>query len=128
MNIPKFFICKTCGNIAGLIFDSGVNPDCCGEPMTLLMANTRDASVEKHVPVADFSKNCVEISVGVAPHPMSADHWIQWIYLLTDQGGHRYELTPGMVPKASFFLKPEEHPLAVYAYCNLHGLWKKDIS
>lgn len=96
--------------------------------MTELVANTVDASLEKHVPVADVLDDRVAVSVGEAPHPMSTDHWIQWIYLMTDQGGHRYALDPGMPPQTSFCLKPGEHPLAVYAYCNLHGLWVKEIT
>lgn len=127
MKTQKFYICEICGNIAGMIHDSGVNPVCCGKPMTELIANTTDASLEKHVPVADILDDRVEVSIGEAPHPMTADHWIQWIYLMTDQGGHRYALDPGMPPQASFSLRSGEHPLAVFAYCNLHGLWKKEI-
>ena len=36
-------------------------------------------------------------------------------------GQLRY-LTPGQAPKAVFELGSEK-PVAVYAYCNLHGLW-----
>ena len=37
-------------------------------------------------------------------------------------GGQLRYLAPGQAPKAVFELGSEK-PVAVYAYCNLHGLW-----
>lgn len=47
---------------------------------------------------------------------------IQWLYVETVQGGHIRYLHPGEAPRAVFELG-DETPVAVYAYCNLHGLW-----
>ena len=47
---------------------------------------------------------------------------IQWLYVETAQGGHIRYLHPGEAPRAAFELG-DETPVAVYAYCNLHGLW-----
>lgn len=123
---PKFFICKHCGNLIGLIHDSGVPVICCGEPMTELAANTTDASKEKHVPVIETASGTVTVKVGSVPHPMTEEHSIQWIYLLTEQGGQRKCLSPGSEPQAVFALTHGDKALAAFAYCNLHGLWKAE--
>lgn len=122
----KFFICKHCGNIVGLIRDAGVPLVCCGEKMHELVANTTDAATEKHVPVVQVTGDIVEVNVGSVTHPMEEKHSIEWIYLQTEHGGQRKGLKPGEAPAATFVLK-DDKPVAAFAYCNLHGLWKTDI-
>ncbi len=122
----KFYICKKCGNLAGMINSSGVPMVCCGEKMTALEPNTTDAAGEKHVPVVTLKEGAVYVNVGAVTHPMSKEHSIEWIYLETDKGGHRAALLPDETPEATFCIKGEE-PKAVYAYCNLHGLWMTEI-
>jgi superoxide reductase len=122
----KFYICEHCGNIIGMIHDSGVSIVCCGENMKKLEPGTVDASREKHVPVVTTRDNFVKVSVGSVAHPMIVEHSILWIYLQTDKGGHRKCLNPGELPEVTFALENEK-PVAAYAYCNLHGLWKMDI-
>ena len=121
--MKKFFVCKHCGNMIGLLHDAGVPMMCCGEKMVELVPNTTDAAQEKHVPVATVEGNKVVVNVGSVDHPMAAEHWIQWVYLETDKGGHRKVLNPGEKPNVVFALTEDEKPLAVYEYCNLHGLW-----
>ena len=123
----KFFHCKRCGNIIGLINDSGVPMICCGEKMTELVPNTVEASVEKHLPVVSFSGSSLSVQVGGAPHPMEEGHHIAFIYVETEKGGQRKSLKTGGEPKTSFVFA-DDKPAAVYAYCNLHGLWKTEIS
>ena len=122
----KFYICEKCGNGVEKIYDSGVTPSCCGQKMTEIIAGTVEASREKHIPVATVNGNTVEVVVGSVLHPMAEEHNISWIYLETDKGGARKDLKPGEAPRAVFALS-DEKPLAVYAYCNLHGLWKTEI-
>lgn len=126
MNEVKFYICEHCGNIITKIRDKKVPVMCCGQKMTELVPGTVDASLEKHVPVVSVEGNTVSVEVGEVAHPMVEEHFIQWIYLLTDKGGQIKYLNPGEAPKATFALS-DEKPLAVYEYCNLHGLWKTDI-
>ncbi len=121
--MKKFFVCKHCGNMIGLLHDAGVPMMCCGEKMVELVPNTTDAAQEKHVPVATVEGNKVVVNVGSVDHPMVAEHWIQWVYLETDKGGHRKVLNHGEKPNVVFALTEDEKPLAVYEYCNLHGLW-----
>ena len=121
--MKKFFVCKHCGNMIGLLHDGGVPMMCCGEKMVEMVPNTTDAAQEKHVPVATVEGNKVVVNVGSVDHPMAAEHWIQWVYLETDKGGHRKVLNPGEKPHVVFALTEDEKALAVYEYCNLHGLW-----
>ena len=121
--MKKFFVCKHCGNMIGLLHDAGVPMMCCGEKMVELVPNTTDAAQEKHVPVATVEGNKVVVNVGSVDHPMLDEHWIQWVYLETDKGGNRKVLNPGEKPNVVFALTEDEKPLAVYEYCNLHGLW-----
>lgn len=123
----KFFLCKHCGNLAGLINDAGVPMVCCGEPMTELKANTSEGAKEKHLPVAECSENEVTIKVGSTYHPMGEDHHIAWVYLQTNEGGHRKAIPVTSDPVVTFALSKKEKPIAAFAYCNLHGLWKTDI-
>ena len=122
----KFFICNTCGNIVGMVFDSGVNVVCCGEEMEELVPNTVEASVEMHLPVVEIEGNLVKVNVGSADHPMIPEHYIEWIYIQTEKGGQRKNLSPGEAPNAVFALENDK-VVAAYAYCNLHGLWKTAI-
>ena len=125
-NNKKFYICEHCGNLVEVINDAGVPMKCCGQNMTKLEAGSQEASHEKHIPVVNIEGNVVKVKVGSALHPMAEEHSILWVYLQTDKGGQRKELSPGESPEVEFALSGEK-PLAVYAYCNLHGLWKADV-
>ena len=120
----KFYRCAHCGNIVTFLHDSGVPVICCGEKMTELVPGTVDAALEKHVPVAEEKGNMVHVAVGAVAHPMLPEHYIEWIVLETNQGSQIKKLQPGQAPEAVFALAEGEKMVAVYAYCNLHGLWK----
>ena len=121
-----FFYCKHCGNLVGTLYFSGAVPVCCGEAMTELVPNTVDASTEKHVPVIAVEGSKVTVKVGAVAHPMLEEHYIQWVYLQSEKGGQRKCLKPGEAPEAVFMLAEGDKPVAAYAYCNLHGLWKAE--
>ena len=123
----KFYICPHCGNIVEMVHDAGVKPFCCGQKMNELIPNTVDASGEKHIPAVKVGEGVVEVNVGSVDHPMVDVHWIEWIQLVTDKGSYRKWLNPGEAPNVKFLLS-EEKPVAVYAYCNLHGLWKTELN
>lgn len=118
----NFYICPTCGNLVYTVHNAGVPLLCCGQKMQKLEPNTVEASGEKHLPVAVLEGDTLHVSVGSVEHPMTAEHLIQWIFVETEQGGQIRYLQPGQTPKADFVLGGE-NPVAVYAYCNLHGLW-----
>ena len=127
MKNTKFYICPHCRNIAEMVYDTDIPLHCCGEKMHELRPGTVEASTEKHIPEVKVTGSTVEVNVGSVDHPMVEIHWIEWVQLVTDQGSYRKFLKPGQAPKVSFLLG-EEKPLAVYAYCNLHGLWKTELN
>ena len=126
MSNNNFYICEKCGNLVSSIHESGVSMKCCGQSMTKLEAGVVEASREKHIPVAVVEGDKVVVSVGSVAHPMTAEHSIEWVYLQTNKGGQRKALNVGEEPKVVFALA-DEQPIAVYAYCNLHGLWKAEL-
>ena len=93
--------------------------------MTELEAGAVDASLEKHVPVVKREGDVVTVQVGETIHPSLPEHYIEWIALHTRQGVQRHALEPGAKPEARFALIAGDEVEAAYAYCNLHGLWKK---
>ena len=99
---------------------------CCGKKMTKLEPGVVEASHEKHIPVVEYDGNTVKVTVGEVAHPMTEEHSILWVYMQTNKGGQRKCLEVGGEPTVTFALYDEE-PVAVYAYCNLHGLWKTDV-
>lgn len=125
----KFYRCSKCGNLIGLIHDGGGPLVCCGQPMEELKANTTDAAQEKHVPVAEYDAgtSVLTVAVGSAAHPMTPEHFIEWIHVQTKLGGLMRQLTPEDKPEAVFKVADGDAPVCVFAYCNLHGLWKTDI-
>ena len=120
----KFFKCDICGNFVEMVKESGVSMMCCGQKMTELLPGTSDGAHEKHVPVYSVNGNTVSIQVGSTEHPMMEGHYIVFIAVETDRGAYRITRKPGDAPKAELTLADGEIVLGVYAYCNLHGLWK----
>lgn len=123
----RFYLCKKDGTLLGVIHDGGGELLCCGQPMKELIANTSEGAREKHLPVVTVNGSEIEVSVGSAHHPMSEEHRISWVYLLTKQGGQRKNLAVDGEPVARFRITDDDAPVAAYAYCNLHGLWRTDI-
>ena len=123
----RFFICKHCGNIITMVHDAGVPVVCCGEKMTELVPGSTDAATEKHVPVVEVNGNKVKVTVGSVVHPMEEKHFIQWIYVQTKEGVQSKHLKPHENPEAVFVLADGDKAVAAYEYCNLHGLWKKEL-
>jgi superoxide reductase len=106
-----------------MVEDKGVPVMCCGKKMSELVPGSVDASQEKHVPVFTVSGNKVYVIVGEVEHPMVDEHYIEWISIQTKQGNQRKCLTPADKPAACFSICDGDEVEAVYAYCNLHGLW-----
>lgn len=120
----KFYICKHCGNVITRLTSSGAPITCCGEEMQLLEAGVTDAAVEKHVPTVAVADGLVTVSVGSVTHPMTQEHFIQWAAVETERGVSIHWFHPEEAPQAVFALAEDQQVKAVYAYCNLHGLWQ----
>ena len=123
----KFYVCEHCGNIVTKLTSSGVPLKCCGQNMKVLEAGVTDAAVEKHVPAVTVEGSVVKVAVGSVTHPMTAEHYIPWVALETSHGAQVRWLQPTDAPSVSFLLAEGEEPKVVYAYCNLHGLWQKEL-
>lgn len=123
----KFYHCNVCNNLAFMILSSGINPECCGSEMTLLKANTSDGDGEKHLPVVEpVCDGKIKIKVGTQPHPMSKEHSIHIICLETSTEFIIRYLEDTQAPEVCICYTGK--PKAVYEYCNIHGLWRTDIS
>ena len=123
----KILVCKKCGNIVEVIKASGVPIVCCGVPMVELVPNTVEASLEKHIPMYEINGNNVFIKVAEVEHPMEKEHYIEWILIKTNNGFQIKYLNYTDKPECNFTLSDGDRLEAVYAYCNLHGLWVNDV-
>lgn len=123
--MAKFYKCAHCGNVIEKVVDSGVSVVCCGQKMEELIPNTVDASGEKHVPVVTWlDDHRLKIEVGSVHHPMLPEHHIAFVYVEMENGGIRVNLKDKPVTEVYV---GNERPIAVYEYCNLHGLWKAEL-
>lgn len=121
----KFYECSICGNVVHKVVDSGMQLVCCGQEMVELIPGTVEASVEKHLPyVTWIDEKTLRVQVGSVAHPMLEAHHIEFIYVETETGGIRVDLTDQ--PEAVIALG-DDKAVAVYEYCNLHGLWKTEL-
>ncbi len=120
----QFFACEKCGNIITFVKDAGAPVSCCGKPMRQMEAGVVEASAEKHLPVVEVKGRDVYVCVGKAEHPSAEEHFIEWVALESKEGCQLKKLQPGKPPRVCFGLSEGDAVKAVYAYCNLHGLWK----
>ena len=120
----KFYQCDHCKNIIVYAYSKGVPVVCCGEKMKELIPGTVDAAKEKHIPAVSVEGNVVKVVVGSVEHPMTEAHHIVFIVLETNRGFQKVDLASDGKPEAVFALAEGEEVVAVYEYCNLHGLWK----
>ena len=121
---PKFYKCGKCGALLEAITPQCCDElDCCGKRMSLLKSNELDELAEKHMPVVKRSDGYLTVCAGRVLHPMSGEHSILWIEVKSKYRAERVILKRGEDPIATFVV-PENVPVTVYTYCNLHGLWK----
>lgn len=118
----EIYKCEKCGNMVEVLQGGSCTPVCCGEPMKLLKENTTDGAKEKHVPVVEKIEGGYRVTVGSVEHPMTPEHYIQFIELVTPDGVLRRNLTPKDKPVAEF--KTDATDVYAREYCNLHGLWR----
>lgn len=121
----EVYRCAECGNIVEVTHGAGGALICCGQPMNLMPEKTADSSTEKHVPVIEKISGGYKVTVGSTLHPMTEDHWIEWIELLADGKSYTQYLNPGDEPTAVFMVDAAK--VTVREYCNKHGLWKGEL-
>ena len=118
----EVYQCEVCGNMVEVLHVGQGTLVCCGQPMVLQKENTKEASLEKHIPVIESTAGGFRVSVGSIPHPMEEKHSIEWIELVADGKAYRQFLNPGETPQAFFAMEVKK--IAARAFCNLHGMWK----
>lgn len=126
--MEKTYKCSVCGNVVALNHESNGQLSCCNKNMTLLNTNYDDsATSEKHIPILEkIKENTYEITVGKIEHPMTSEHYIEYIEVITDKK-----------ERLTFFLNNNDKPkiifttlnkiISVKSYCNLHGVWGKNL-
>jgi superoxide reductase len=124
MEKRQIYRCPVCGNIVEVVNVGGGTLVCCGQPMELLVEKTTEEGMEKHVPVVSVDGNKVSVKVGSIPHPMTPDHYIQWIECIVGETVYRKGLEPTDAPEAVFEIDGDLTSMVVREYCNIHGLWK----
>ena len=125
MATTKFYKCAHCGNVVMKVVDNKIPVFCCGQKMEELVPGTVEASVEKHLPVVTgLGNGLLRVEVGSVHHPMLEEHHIAFVYVETERGGIRVDLKDE--PVAEVYVGNDK-PVAVYEYCNLHGLWKVEL-
>lgn len=120
----EFLRCNVCGNIIAYVKNTGAKASCCGQHFEPLIAKQEDQGQEKHVPQYRREDGKLVVNVGDVEHPMSEEHYIEWIALVTKKGNQRKTLEPSSRPQVEFLVENDDEILELYAYCNLHGLWK----
>ena len=124
----EVYKCEICGNIVEMLHGGKGVLVCCGKQMIQQAENTVDAAKEKHIPVIESIDGGMKVKVGSVSHPMTDNHFIEWIELIDNKGVHnpRHFLKPGENPE-TIFKAPADRGWKVRAYCNLHGLWSTEI-
>lgn len=123
-NRNEIYKCEICGNIVEILHSAKPPIFCCGTKMVLQTENTTDAATEKHVPVLEKVDGGWKVVLGEVEHPMTAEHYIEWIELIAGNEVFTKYLNPGDKPEAIFMTNAKQ--VTARAYCNLHGNWKKD--
>ncbi len=119
----RIYKCPVCGNVIVKLVDSGVDPVCCGQPMKLMEPKVTEEYNEKHLPVVCRTDDgMLQVRVGQVAHPMTAEHHIAFILAETQCGMQVCRPKNGQ-PAEAVFNDCQQEIKAVYAYCNLHGLW-----
>lgn len=123
--LKEIYRCNVCGNMVEMVHTGAGELVCCGQPMEKLVAKTEDEGQEKHVPIIEKTDKGVKVKVGSTPHPMEEKHFIEWIELIAGNEVYRQHLKPGQLPAVDFCVcLPDNVPITVREYCNLHGLWQ----
>lgn len=121
----QVYKCEICGNIVEVLHGGKGELVCCNKPMKLMEEQSSDWKTEKHVPVISRDGEKINVVVGSTEHPMTDEHYIEWIEIVDDDGRIcRKHLNPGDSPE-THFLVCDKCGKGLYAreYCNIHGHW-----
>lgn len=123
--VAQVYKCETCGNIVMVYHEGGGELVCCGTPMKHMEEKTADFATEKHVPVVEKIEGGYKVYVGSTEHPMTDEHYIEWIELFDGETVFTKCLKPGDKPEAFFYTDKEA--VSAREYCNVHGHWSNKL-
>ncbi|MFX1514049.1 MAG: desulfoferrodoxin [Promethearchaeota archaeon] len=123
--VREIYKCEDCGTIVEVLHGGKGTLTCCDQPMKLFEEQTADMSKEKHVPVIEKTETGFKIKVGSTAHPMTEQHWIEWVQVIADGEVYRTFLNPGDEPEAEFMIEADK--IIAREYCNIHGLWRNEL-
>lgn len=123
--LHQIYQCSTCNNLVEILRHGKELQEVCHKPV-LVPEKTSDVGQEKHVPVVTKKPQGVHVAVGSIPHPMEETHFIEWIEIIAGKRTYRVYLSPGDTPEADF--PPIDGPCTVREFCNIHGLWKMNVT
>jgi superoxide reductase len=123
--VAQVYKCEACGNIVMVYHEGGGELVCCGAPMKHMEEKTADFATEKHVPVVEAIEGGYKVYVGSTEHPMTDDHYIEWIELFDGETVFTKYLKPGDKPEAIF--KTDKKAVSAREYCNIHGHWSNNL-
>ena len=123
----EVYKCEICGNIVEVLHEGQGQLVCCGVPMIKKEEKENEEGLnEKHIPVVEEKETEIVVKIGEVEHPMTEEHYIEWVEIETKKEILRKEFSPSEKLEITF-KKSEEKILKVRAYCNLHGLWTKKL-
>ncbi len=130
----EIYKCLVCGNITEVLHIGFGELVCCNKPMELQVAKDKEEGAEKHLPVIEDlpPKNCAvkdgfKIKIGEEEHPSLNEHYIEWIEINTEDGKSGKKLiSPGDKPEVDFYTR--KNVISIRCYCNIHGLWEKNVT
>ena len=124
----KFYICPESQTVVEVVAGLPAPLTCDGKPMEELVPNSTNAAVEKHMPVLSAENGVLKVCVGEVEHPSIEKHWIPFVAVKAGDLVLRRSINATEKPEAIFPLGDFKGEVEVYAWCNLHGIWKATIT
>ncbi len=124
----KFYICPEKQTVIEVVEGQQAPLTCDGKPMEELVPNSTEAAVEKHMPVLSIENGELKVCVGEVEHPSIEKHWIPFVAVKAGDLVLRRSIKATEKPEAVFPLGNFKGEVEVYAWCNLHGIWKATIT
>lgn len=125
--LNELYKCNVCGNMVKVVNAGDGTLVCCGQPMVLQKTPTEmnsQGNPTTHQPVIEIKgQKEIHVKIGEEPHPMTKEHYIQWIELSVDGLLYTASLNPWDKPEATFRI-PVGKKIVARAKCNIHGIWK----
>lgn len=123
--MSPLYQCAVCKRIVAEIQAGDGVLICHDQPMIEIVAQSHNEGEEKHLPVIEVTEQSITVKIGSIPHPMTPEHYIEWIEIMVDGKNCKQLLSPTDQPLAIFPVSGQS--ITARAYCNIHGLWQSSL-